>query len=278
MKRILHALFVGELSWKRFLRSLVLIPICVLLGLLLIAGFFADQAIFRPPSPSYEDTKDIIKLNTRSGEMISARFFEFPGTHRTILFSHGNAEDIGMISPFASRLRDLGFNVLIFDYQGYGTSGGSPSEENAYADIDAAYEYLVREKETPAGSIFLLGRSLGGGVATDLAHRKKVGGLILESTFTSAFRVVTRYPILPFDKLENFKKIETVSCPILIIHGTNDWTVPSYHGSLLYEKALSSKKALWIEGAGHNDILLKFPDPYFNAIEELVRSNEIHGR
>lgn len=245
---------VGEFSWRRLIRSLILIPICVILGLLLIALFFSERAIFRPQYASYKDTPDIVKLKTRDGNQISARFQEGPKALFTILLSHGNAEDIGAIEPFTWRLRDLGFNVLTYDYPGYGTSSGSPSEENAYASIDAAYEYLIKEKGVDPKHLILHGRSLGGAVAVDLAVRKPVAGLILESTFTSAFRVVTRYPLLPFDKFESIEKIPSVSCPVLIIHGTNDWNIPMYHSQRLFEAANEPKRSVWVEGAGHNNV------------------------
>ncbi|NOT49336.1 MAG: alpha/beta hydrolase [Acidobacteria bacterium] len=272
MKSILKALFIGEFSFKRLIRAIVLIPICVFLGLLVIAVFFADRAIFRPQNSSYKDTADIIKLKTRNGDEVSARYEMSSQATLTILFSHGNAEDIGMIEPFVWRLRNLGFNVMTYDYPGYGTSGGSPSEEKAYEAIDAAYDYLVTEKEVDPKTIILHGRSLGGGVAVDLASRRPVAGLVLESTFTSAFRVVTRYPILPFDKFENIRKIERVRCPVLIIHGTNDWTIPVYHGRRLFEGAKEPKQALWVEGAGHNDLVNANERLYLDGIKTFVQA------
>lgn len=272
MKSKLRALFIGEFSWKRLIRSIILIPIGVLLGLLIIAVFFADRAIFRPQSSSYKDTADIIKLKTRGGEQISARYQENPQASYTILFSHGNAEDIGMIEPFTWRLRDMGLNVLTYDYQGYGTSSGSASEENAYEAIEAAYNYLLTEKRLNPKHIILHGRSLGGGVAVDLATRKPVAGLILESTFTSAFRVVTRYRILPFDKFDNINKIDKIKCPLLLIHGTNDWTIPSHHGRRLFERANEPKQSLWVEGAGHNNVVYTDEKSYSDRIRSFVET------
>ena len=267
----LKAILIGKFSWRRMIRSMILIPICVLVGLLVIAVFFADQAIFRPPRSSYKDTPDVIKLETARGERISAKYYENEQASHTILFSHGNAEDIGMIEPFARLLRDLGLNVLVYDYPGYGTSSGSPSEASAYAAIDAAYEYLLLEKRADPNRIVLHGRSLGGGVAVDLASRRPVAALILESTFASVFRVVTRYPILPFDKFENIKKIERITCPVLIIHGTNDWTIPAYHGQRLFEAANEPKYSLWIEGAGHNNVVHREEKLYLNTIRVFVQ-------
>jgi fermentation-respiration switch protein FrsA (DUF1100 family) len=163
-------------------------------------------------------------------------------------------------------------NVLTYDYQGYGTSNGSPSEENAYAAIDAAYGYLLTEKRVDPKRIILHGRSLGGGVAVDLASRKPVAGLILESTFTTAFRVVTRYPIVPFDKFENIKKIDKVACPVLVIHGTDDWNIPSYHGRLLFKAANEPKQALWVEGAGHNNVVYTNEKLYLDTMRSFVQT------
>lgn len=271
LNSILKNLFIGEFTWKRLNRSLVLIPVAVIIGLLIIAMFLADRVIFQPQKSSYKDSADFIKLGTKLGDHISARYQENPEAIYTILFSHGNAEDIGMVEPFVWRLRDEGFNVLTYDYPGYGTSSGTPSEENSYAAIDAAYDYLISEKHVDPKRIILFGRSLGGGIALDLAFRRPVGGLILESTFTSAFRVVTRYPILPFDKFENIKKIDKVSCPVLIIHGTNDRTIPIYHGRLLFEKAKEPKLALWVQGANHNDVLYKDETLYFDTLKRFIQ-------
>lgn len=129
MKRILKAAFIGEFSLRRVVLSLVLIPLVVCIGLLIIALFFPDQVIFQPQRSSYRDTADVLRIKTADGESISAKFYNNDDAKYTILFSHGNAEDIGVIEPLVWRLRDLGFNVLAYDYLGYGTSDGSPSEE-----------------------------------------------------------------------------------------------------------------------------------------------------
>ena len=116
-------------------------------------------------------------------------------------------------------MRALGFSVFAYDYHGYGTSGGKATEQNAYEDIDAAYNYLTQVLKVPPDRIIAHGRSLGGAVAIDLASRKPLGGLVVESSFVSAFRVVTGYRIFPFDKFRNADKIRQVRCPVLIIHG-----------------------------------------------------------
>src|SRR5688500_20018706 len=122
--------------------SLIFIPIFVFVGLVILAWFVPDKLIFRPQAASYADNFDVIKLETSGGESISARYYPNPNAEYTILFSHGNAEDLGHIGPFSSYLRDAGFAVLAYDYRGYGTSSGAPSAANSYEDIDAAYRYL----------------------------------------------------------------------------------------------------------------------------------------
>ncbi len=266
----LKKLFIGEFSWKRVIRSILLIPIFVYLGLFIIAWLFPNRVLFRPQQALYTDDSSIIKLRTSDGEKNSAKFYENDNAVFTILFSHGNAEDIGTIEPFILRLRENGFAVLVYDYHGYGTSEGSPSEYNTYRDIDAAYEYLIEARKIPAERIILHGRSLGGGAAVDLASREPVGGLILESTFTSASRVLTNIRIFPFDKFENINKIATVNCPVLVIHGKKDWTIPFHHGEKLFAAAKEPKASLWIDNAGHNNLFNTASGPYLKAIRDFA--------
>lgn len=250
----------------------MLIPVFVYLGLSLIAWLFTDKLLFRPQSTAVKDNSAIVKLKTSNGETISAKLYENPEAKFTILFSHGNAEDIGTIEPFVLKLRDSGFSVLVYDYQGYGTSTGEPSEENTYSDIRAAFRYLVDEKKIPADKIILHGRSLGGGPSVDLASQERVAGLILESTFTSASRVLTRYRILPFDKFDNLSKMPQVACPILVIHGKQDSTIPFHHGEDLFSAANEPKSSLWVENAGHNNVFNAASDLYLAALREFSES------
>src|SRR5688500_20181664 len=98
--------------------------------------------------------------------------------------------------PTLETLRSMGFKVFAYDYSGYGTSSGTASEANSYRDAEAAYNYLVNDLKVAAKQIIVLGRSLGGAVAVDLAHKKQIGGLIVESSFVSAYRVMTRVPLI----------------------------------------------------------------------------------
>ena len=184
---------------------------------------------------------------------ISGLYLTNPKAKYTILYVHGNAEDLGDIRATLEKLRDMEFNIFAYDYRGYGTSEGKTSEENAYKDIDRAYKYLTEELKISPQHIIAFGRSVGGGSAIDLAARKPVAGLVAESTFISAFRVVIPFPILPFHKFKNLEKITKIKCPVLVMHGTADDVIPFNHGEKLFEAAPQAKLFLWVQGANHNN-------------------------
>lgn len=258
---------VGEFSFERLIRSALIISALFYLFVMIFAHAFADQIIFQPQHAFYKDDYSILKLTTLNGEKISAKFLQKPGAEFTILFSHGNAEDIGTVSSFLNELQSAGFSVFAYDYRGYGTSGGKPSEEKSYQDIEAAYNYLIDELKIPAEKIIVHGRSLGGAISIDLASRKPCGGLIAESTFVSAFRVITKYRIFPFDKFESLRKIKKVNCPVLFIHGRKDTLIPFWHGEMLFEQANEPKHSLWIDEANHNDVFAISKNGYLREIK-----------
>lgn len=245
----LKALVFGKLSWIRLMRSTILIY----LFFALYVYFRADSMIFQPQSASYQDDENILKLPITETKSISAQYLSNSNAEYTVLYSHGNAEDLGDIQPIVERLNRWGFNVLAYDYQGYGTSHGNPSERNAYKDIETAYQYLTQDLRINPSKILVYGRSVGGGPSVELATRYTIAGLILESTFTSAFRVVVPIPILPFDKFSNAAKLSRVNCPVLVLHGEADRVIPFHHGQKLFDLASDPKQFLWESEAGHND-------------------------
>jgi len=265
-KRKIRKILVGDFTIKRLVLALVFIYA----SLLLVAYFFSDRIIFRAQESSYEDGPEILKIETEDGAEISALYLLEPNSEFTILYSHGNAEDVGDIREFLEMFRDNGFSVLAYDYRGYGTSGGRASEKNAYEDIEAAYEYLVGELGSSPDQIIALGRSVGGAVAMHLACREKLAGLILEGSFITAFRVITRIPLVPFDKFRNIDKIKKVQCPVLIIHGKDDRIVPFRHGVKLFKTANEPKLKFWVDGAGHNDLFWVAGTHYWDIIKEFT--------
>ena len=256
---------------RRALRSVVTILVSVYAVIAVFGLFFADRLIFRPHPSSYHDAGNIIKL--RSGaSTISAVFLPNPAARYTILYSHGNAEDIGDLLPMLETMQRSGFAVLAYDYKGYGTSGGRSSERSAYEDEDAAYDYLVTSARIPANRIIVLGRSLGGAMAIDLARRRPVAALIVQSSFITAFRAMTTVPIVPFDEFRSDDKIGQVHCPVLVIHGTDDAVIPLRHGQRLFRDANNPKRSWWVAGAGHDDLPDVAGARYFATVRQFADS------
>jgi len=253
-------------------RSLLFIYIIVALYVF----FRADSMIFLPQPATYQDTNDILKLPVTPTEKISAIYLSNSQSVYTLLYIHGNAEDLGDIHPLLDRLHSWGFSVFAYDYRGYGTSDGRPSEQNAYQDADAAYAFMTQQLKIPPKEIIVYGRSVGGGSATELASRYSVAGLILESTFTSAFRVVVPFPLLPFDKFSNVDKLRKVHCPVLVMQGQLDQTIPMRHGQALYNAASEPKMSLWVAEAGHNDFSWVAGERHRNALIAFQQLVETH--
>ncbi len=254
---------MGDFSWRRLFSSALLIYGSVCLW----AWFFTDRQIFLPPPATYRDEGQLVWVPMTNGTRLAARYLPQPGASHTILYSHGNAEDLGQLEPTLDRLHRLGFAVFAYDYPGYGLSGGKVTVGNAERAIVATYEYLTQVLQVPPHQIIVYGRSVGGGPSLYLASRQPVGGVILESTFVSIFRVVTHIPILPFDKFPNLARLQRVQVPILILHGTQDEVIPLWHGQALFQVAAEPKQALWVDGAGHNDLAWMAGDRYDDALQ-----------
>ena len=237
------------------MKALLVTVLVVYVAFAAFAWFVSDRMIFQPPSPSYRAGQLPIVMVPTEGGSIATLYLPNPHATVTALYAHGNAEDLGHVAPLLEELRSAGFAVLAFDYRGYGMStGGPPSTSGATSDMETVYRHAVKTLAIPPSRLVLYGRSVGSGPATDLAARVPIGGLVLESAFVSAFRVLTKVPLLPFDRFDNLRHLRQVHAPILVIHGTADEVIPFSHGRRLYEAAGQPKQPLWIEGAHHNDV------------------------
>jgi fermentation-respiration switch protein FrsA (DUF1100 family) len=248
------------------------LPLVLYFSLAIYAWFLSDRQIFLPQQSSYKDGPEVLKLRSTGGNLISALLLPNPAADFTLLVSHGNAEDLGDDRDWLEGLRRAGFNVFAYDYQGYGTSQGKPSEKGAYDDENAAYDYLTSELKVTPERIIIFGRSVGSGPAVHLAARRPAAGLVLQSPFVSAFRVLTRIPILPFDKFPNARDIASVHCPVLIIHGVNDSVIGLWHGRKLFELANQPKHFVAVEGADHNDLDIVAGARYPKAVQKFAAS------
>ena len=254
------------------LRLLVIGPV-VLFGGLSGAVYFQNRLFYNNwgPQPTFiwkskVETEEVF-FETSDGETLrgywcdSAALDDWKLPEKpVVLFCHGNSCTIDQWSWVIDRwTRMIGADVLIFDYRGYGRSTGTPTEEGLYIDARAAYDWLVEEKKVDPKRILLVGQSLGGGVAMQLAGQVEHRMLILESTFTCMCDVVDnvffgvpmgyfchqKYPNL--DRLRDYKK------PVFISHGEGDNLIPYWHSERLFEAA-GGPKALWrCQRMAHND-------------------------
>jgi len=213
--------------------------------------FLATWMIFPRPPVNYQLGPDYVQLTAPDGVKIAARHWPNPKAKHTLLYLHGNYEDLGSIGEYLPQFIAEGYAVFAFDYRGYGHSEGSPTEANACSDAALAYEYMRTKLGVPADRIVLFGYSLGAGSAVELARHQPAAGLVMQGAFVSAYRVMTTIPVLPGDKFVNLAKMPELKLPVLVIHGTADDTVPFWHAEKLYAAITARKARLFVEGGPH---------------------------
>ncbi len=193
-----------------------------------------------------------------------------------VLFCHGNGGNITHRAYALMMLHDrVGASVLIFDYRGYGRSEGRPNEAGVLADARAARAWLAAREKIRESDVVLLGESLGGAVAVDLAARDGARALVLESTFDSLPNVAAHhYPFLPVrwamrSRFDSVAKIGKYQGPLFQAHGDADTIVPLEYGRKLFEAANAPKQFLLLPGRDHNDPL---PAEYYDALAKFLES------
>lgn len=217
--------------------------------------FPASQASF--PEPRAGEGWSVVRYETSDGVRLAGAYFPPPAPDRpVILYFHGNAEAAAHNLPLADALRSRGLGVFLAEYRGYGGLGGSPSEEGLYADGEAALDALGR-LGVPASRVVLAGRSLGSGVAVELATRHTVAAVVLVSAYTSIVDMgrIVAGPLAPLfvrDRFDSLSKIGRVGAPVVLVHGRRDDVVPVSMGRRL---AAARPDARWVEvpEATHND-------------------------
>ncbi|HZS44214.1 MAG TPA: alpha/beta hydrolase [Blastocatellia bacterium] len=270
---------------------LLIVSIIVLGPLVLFFGLreFEHEITFRPvgfDALSYAGTpngSEDVWIKTRDNVRINAWFVHSsvsPST-ATILYFHGNAGNISNVGWLGQRLAGKGFDVLLVDYQGYGKSEGTISGENdLYADADAAYDYLINTRGVSPSRLVVYGHSLGTTATADLASRKPVGAVILESGLSSASDLATdRVSWLPRwlhflakNRFESARKLGQVHCPVLVAHGESDSLIPVEEGKKLYASANEPKKLILVPGVGHN-VFGTAGDRYLDTLSEFIKES-----
>jgi fermentation-respiration switch protein FrsA (DUF1100 family) len=240
---------------------------------------FQDRLIFFPgvgrdvsmtPRAAGLDYEDV-KLATADGETLAAWWVSPPTPRGAVVLFHGNAGNIAGRVPYAAMFHRLGYATLLVEYRGYGASTGTPSEAGTYQDAEAAWRYLTETRQFAPARIVVMGESLGGGVATWLAARKKPGALILASTFTSVPDVgAPVYWFLPVrlisrTRYDNLSRMPEIACPVLVAHSPDDEIIPVSHGEALFMAAPEPKLFVRLAG-GHNDGFLYMQPAWTQAV------------
>ncbi len=219
-----------------------------------------------------------VDLTAEDGVGIHGWFIPAESAQATLLFCHGNGGNISHRLESIRQFHRLGLSVFIFDYHGYGLSGGRPGEKETYMDAQAAWDYLTGTRGISADSVIVFGRSLGGAVAVWLARQFQPKALIVESSFTSVPDVAAHYyPFFPVKLLARFhydskERIRRIHIPLLIIHSPDDDIIPYEFGARLFEIANEPKQFLRIHGS-HNDGFLISDSTYLAGLEEFLSNS-----
>ena len=204
------------------------------------------------------------------------------GAATTVVFFHGNGGNLSHRAPLVARMRaELGVNVFIFDYQGYGQSNGVPSEFATAADARAAVHYVLSRTDVDPARVVYYGESLGGAVAIQLATEQPPLGLVAQSSFTSVADMSRlHYPVLGFllpfatYRYDSLTAIRTVSTPLMLVHGEADSLVPPWCSQQLLNAAAGPKRLHLIPGAGHNDVFSLGGPELWRELREFLVSLE----
>ncbi len=219
------------------------------------ARWISTSMLFPAPLPTYgEKLPGLVMLPGPEGRKFAAVYRANPQAKHLVLYFHGNGEDLGSATEQIEERVRHGFAVLAVDYPGYGLTGGKPSEAGFYASADAAYRHATEVLGWPKERIIVNGFSLGGAGALWLASREKVGGLVLQNAFMSAYRVMTGAPVVLGDRMPNLRRMRAVRCPVLVIHGCEDGVIAWEHGRRLFEAAPEPKRSFWVSNGNHNNL------------------------
>lgn len=282
--------------WRRRVRRLLVIVACVYVSAACLVRMFEGYFVF--PGAHFlsaDETRivpvagtELLQLKTADGTPIVGLFgpaldsnaepVADAAAQPAVIFFYGNGSCVAGCENIFWHIRRMGLNVIIPEYPGYGSSGGSASEAGCNAAADAAYDELLRRGFTASGRIDLVGWSMGGGPAVDLASRRPVGKLALYDTFTNLHdmgRIVMPWfptPLVLSYKFDNIAKLPSIRCPIFLVHGQADSVVPPYMEDQLAAAATgsSSVTVVKIPGAEHNTIFEQGGDELWARLTQFL--------
>jgi pimeloyl-ACP methyl ester carboxylesterase len=230
-------------------------------------GQVVEHVAFPVPDPArsagtLQSRQDLLWLTTATEEedvIPAVHIRRNMGADRTILYSHGNAEDLGLILALLERIAEACVaDIFAYEYPGYGISDGSPSEDGCYAAVEAAYDHLTRNCRVDPSRIIAMGRSIGSGPTVELvSQHREIRGMVLMSPIASGigiFGQTTAKYAYNIDIFRNYEKCDEIVCPVLVMHGVQDAVVPFENGETLHRACRNAVEPLWIPHAGHNNM------------------------
>ena len=239
--------------------------------------YFPIRKIDLTPREIGLEFEDIYFLSS-DGTKLNGWYIPAKKSSTTVLFCHGNAGNISHRIEAIDMFSRIGLDVFIFDYRGYGSSQGSPTEEGLYSDAHAAFKYLIDKRNINEGSIVVYGKSLGANVAIELCSKVSPAALISESAFTSALDMGKKlFPFLPIKwfitiKYDALSKIKDINVPKLIIHSEDDEIIPFQQGRQLFEAAPEPREFYKMRG-GHNDAIFQAKEDFVDKIDVFLQKH-----
>jgi alpha-beta hydrolase superfamily lysophospholipase len=244
--------------------SIVLVVVLIYFGSLLLIYLVQEWFFFHPEKLPldfpfhYDFPFEELFFDTAPNARINALRFTVPNPRGIVFYFKGNSANIKGWGKFARDFTNKGYDLIMFDYRGFGKSTGKRSEENMYQDAQYIYNWLKeRYKEE---DIIVYGRSMGSGFAARIAADNQPKTLILDAPYYSFLHLVQRYiPVLPIKavlkyKIRTDKFVQDVNCPVHVFHGTRDWTIPFSAGVRLVRSMGKNGNLISIRGGGHNNL------------------------
>ena len=240
-----------------------------------------NKLAFLPDTANTLSVKDLpqnvheVYINEGSKIRIQCYLLPCPGAKNIVLYFHGNAGNIGRRIPELQKLRADSVAVLGVGYRGYGKSSGRPSEKGIYKDAEAAFRYACDSLGFSQEHVFVMGRSIGTAAAINVTMKKHIAGLILVTPLTNGRAYASAHGLalisfLAGGAFDNLGKAKRLTCPVLVIHGTIDGTVPYDMGRKVFEAIPAEKKFVTIEGGDHNDLEDKDPKAYWGSMRQFL--------
>jgi fermentation-respiration switch protein FrsA (DUF1100 family) len=239
-------------------------------------------APWRSVENDFHVSRKEVTFRASDGPVLHGWFFKLPQSQRIFLVSGGKGGSLYNRAGMARMLLRCGGSVMLYSYRGYGQSGGTPSLEGVCKDADAAYDYLIEHEGAQPKDIIAYGESFGSGVTSQLVQSRAVGGVILQSGFSSLLRAsrdvlpwLRLYPDswFPHQRMDNIAVFKMKHPPLLIVHGEKDQLVSSQNARDLFAAAIEPKSLLILPEGDHGSF--GKGNEYFVAVEKFLRDNNL---